>query len=249
MSTVARNPRKQWAAVVLLVAVGLVCVRLGLWQLHRAEQSRTTIDGFAAAAAAAPLEDLPSRASDDLRFRRIELEGHYVPQRQFLIDNVVQDGEVGYYVLTPFAPVDSDRWVIVNRGWVVAPPLRDMRPAVPIDTTKRTISGRLAPLPSPGLRLGKPAPDNANDPLPVLSYPTMTDLEQRLGKTLYGFQVELDADRPDGFKRAWAAPVVMSPARHLGYVGQWWAFAAIAFGIAVVLGLRELRSPSGAARR
>jgi surfeit locus 1 family protein len=231
-------------AVALLIAVGLVCVRLGLWQLHRAEQSRAVIDGFAAAATAEPLQDLPSRASDDVRYRRIELEGHYVPQRQFLIDNIVQDGEVGYYVLTPFAPIASDRWVIVNRGWVPAPAMRSVRPSVPADGAKRTISGRLAALPSPGLRLGKPAPDNANDPLPLLSYPTMTDLEQRLGKTLFGFQVELDADRPDGFKRAWAAPVVMSPARHLGYVGQWWAFAAIAFGIAAVLGVRELRSPA-----
>lgn len=234
------NGRKQWLAVVLLVVVAAVCGRLGLWQLHRAAESRGIERDFAAAAAAPPLESLPAEAGNDVRFRRVELEGRYVPDRQFLIDNVVEDGQAGYYVLTPFAPADSDRWVIVDRGWVPASPDRSLLPRVPVDGAKRGIAGRLAPLPAPGLRLGSAPPENANDPLPVLSYPTMADLEQLLGKRLYGFQVQLDPGRPDGFKRAWRAPVVMTPARHLSYVGQWWAFGALALGIAAVLAAREL---------
>ncbi len=240
MSAAQRNTRaKQWLGIVLLVIVGVVCARLGLWQVHRAAESRTIIASFAAAESAAPLTALPEHASQAVRYRRVRLQGHYVPRRQFLVDNIVRQSRVGYYVLTPFEPDHGRRWVIVNRGWVPAGMDRSVRPDVRVDADERTIVGRLANLPAPGLRLGKPAPDNANDPLPVLSYPSMADLEGRVGRELFGYQLQLDADLPDGFERMWSAPVVMSPARHWGYVGQWWAFAALSFGIAVALVLRE----------
>jgi surfeit locus 1 family protein len=223
----------------LLVAVGLVCARLGLWQLHRAHESRAIEDEIAAAEAEAPLDALPARASADARYRTVELEGRYVPAHQFLLDNAVVDGRAGYYVLTPFDPVDSERWIVVNRGWVAAAPDRNVLPQVPIDGEQRTVSGRLAALPAPGLRLGTPAAIDANDPLVVLSYPTMAELEQGLGRPLFGLELQLDPDRPDGFVRKWSAPAVMSPSRHLAYVGQWWALAALAFGIAGVLAVRE----------
>ncbi len=240
MTAAERNPRaKQWLGIALLVVVGTVCARLGLWQVHRAAESRTIIASFAAAESAAPLAALPAQANREVRYRRLRLQGHYVPRRQFLVDNIVQDGRVGYYVLTPFEPDHGRRWVVVNRGFVPAGTDRSVRPDVRVDGEERTIVGRLADLPAPGLRLGKPAPDNANDPLPVLSYPTMDELEGRVGRELFGYQLQLDADAPDGYERKWIAPVVMSPARHWGYVGQWWAFAALAFGFAIALALRE----------
>lgn len=241
MRPIERNPRRnEWVAVLLLAGVGVVCFRLGLWQLHRAGESRAALDEIAAAEAAPPLASLPSRPSPDLRYRRIELEGRYVPERQFLLDNAVVDGRPGYYVLTPFDPVDSDRWILVNRGFVPAALDRTARPHVPVDASERTVSGRLAPLPLPGLRLGTPPPIDANDPLPVLSYPTMAEIEQSLDQPLFDLELRLDPDRPDGFVRKWSAPEIMSPTRHLAYVGQWWALAALAFGIAGFLALREL---------
>jgi surfeit locus 1 family protein len=242
VGTVERNARrKEWVAVLLLVIVGLVCARLGLWQLHRASESRAIEAEMAAAEAAPALDALPARISDDMRYRRIELEGRYVPDHQFLLDNAIVDGRPGYYVLTPFDPVDSEHWIVVNRGWVAASPDRTVLPAVPVDGEHRTISGRLAALPAPGLRLGKAVPIDANDTLAVLSYPTMAELEQGLGQPLFGFELQLDPDRPDGFVRKWSAPAVMSPSRHLAYVGQWWALAALAFGIAGFLAVREVQ--------
>jgi surfeit locus 1 family protein len=238
---VERNTsRKQWLAVVMLVIVGLVCARLGLWQLHRAGESRALQDTVAEAEASPPLDSLPDRASGDARFRRIELRGRYVPERQFLVDNIVREGRAGYYVLTPFDPVDSRRWIIVNRGWVPASPDRQRLPDVAVGADERSISGRLAPLPAPGLRLGETAPVDANDPLPVLSYPTTEDLEQLLEAPLFAYQLQLDAARAEGFERIWPRPAALTPSRHLAYVGQWWAFAAIAFGAAGVLALGGL---------
>jgi surfeit locus 1 family protein len=242
VTTVERNPRRKvWVAVVLLVLVAGLCARLGLWQLHRAAESREIETRYAEADAAPPLEALPPRATDDVRYRHIALQGRYVPDRQFLLDNAVMHGQAGYYVLTLFDPVDTQRWIIVNRGWVPASPDRRLLPRVPVDSDRRTISGRLTALPAPGLRLGTPAEGDANDPLPVLSYPTMADLEQRLGRPLFGFGIQLDANRRDGFLREWSAPAGLSPVRHLAYVGQWWAFAALAFGAAGALVLGELR--------
>ena len=56
--------------------------------------------------------------ADDLRFYRVVAHGTYQPQYQLLIDNRVQDGRVGYYVITPLRIGGSNTLVLVNRGWV-----------------------------------------------------------------------------------------------------------------------------------
>jgi surfeit locus 1 family protein len=238
-----RNP---WLAVTLLAAVAVLCTSLGYWQLGRAEQSRELSANLSAAESMPPLTRLPQvepgAELGDLRFRGLQVEGRYAPERQFLIDGVVRNAVPGYYVLTPFMPVDARRWLIVNRGWVRADPDRSVLPEVAVGAGHRSIAGRIDRLPSPGLRLGEErVPELADEAVQLLSYPTMTELEHRLGRPLQGYQLLLDPEAPQGFDRDWAAPA-LQPSRHIAYAGQWWLFAAIAAGAACAILWRRLRS-------
>lgn len=232
---------RPWLAVALLAVVAAACASLGFWQLGRAGESRLAAQRFEAALELPPARLRTADAADDaLRYRRVAVTGRYVPEHQVLLDNIVRHGAAGYYVLTPFEPADGGPWLLVNRGWVAADPARAVLPDVSVDGAERRVAGVLDRLPAPGLRLGDaPAPER-DAAVVVLSFPTIDALEQLLGRRLYGYQLRLDPDQPDGFEREIEAPG-LPPERHLGYAVQWWLFGTIAGGAALVIAARTLR--------
>ena len=140
-------------AILGLLAFGALFTSLGAWQVRRADESRATLAQFASGAETV-LATLPASLDDAARFHRVEVEGEYSVEQQFLLDNMLHDGAAGYHVLTPLRMRGSERRVLVNRGWV---PVGDRQslPDVGVDEGRRTISGRLERLPRPGLRLGE----------------------------------------------------------------------------------------------
>lgn len=213
-----------------LLAIGLIAmlVSLGRWQLHRADEKRVLFDSFAAANGAARPIDLQSPQA--ARYSRVMAVGSYDETRQILIDNMVEGTRAGYFVITPFA-LQGGGWVLVNRGWVPLGKSRADRPAIPVGGNSRTIRGRADNLPSPGIRLGLPAP--LAPPYPVVAaYPTRPELARLLKESRWAAATDvilLDADQPDGYVRNWAPPG-FPPMRHIGYAVQW-------FGLALALGV------------
>ena len=99
----------------------------------------------------------------------------------------------------------------------------------------RTVIGRIDDLPRPGIWLKGPT---ATGWPRLVQYPDMTELSAALGRDLAPRQVLLDPGVPDGYVRDWAVPGT-TPDRHLGYAVQWFAFAALAAAIWIVLSLRK----------
>jgi cytochrome oxidase assembly protein ShyY1 len=104
-----------------------------------------------------------------------------------------------------------------------------------VDGEKRTITGRTDELPRPGIWLKGPA---ATGWPRLVQYPRMEELSAALGRELAPRQVLLDPGVPDGYVRAWSVPGA-PPDRHLGYAVQWFAFAAVAGAIWLVLSFRK----------
>lgn len=228
-------------AVGLLAVAAMVCASLGFWQLGRAGEARALMERVALAANEAPIRLRTSDAArESLRYARVEVAGRYVPERQILVDNIVHEGTAGYDVLTPFEPLDGGPWLMVNRGWIPANPDRRVLPAAPVDGEPRTVTGMLDALPVPGLRLGEAPTAETRAPLTVISFPTMGDLETILGRSLFGYQLLLDPEQPDGYVQKLPAPS-LTPEKHLAYAAQWWLFGSIAGGGAVAVAWRTLR--------
>ena len=213
-----------------LLTIGLLAmlVALGRWQLHRAAEKRVLFDSFATSSVAAQPLDL--RSGKVPRYSYVAAVGSYDATRQVLIDNMVEGERAGYFVITPFA-LQAGGWVLVNRGWVPLGRTRTDRPAIPVDADLRTIRGRADNLPSPGIRMGVPAP--LAPPYPVVAaYPTRAEVAQLLKESDWLAATDvilLDADQPDGYVRNWAPPG-FPPLRHIGYAVQW-------FGLALALGV------------
>jgi surfeit locus 1 family protein len=227
-------------AGTLATALLLPCLlALGFWQLERAEQKRALIAAYEAGAdrlievgSVAALQRLP-------RYQRVRLRGHYEPARQVLLDNMPsQQGRPGYQVLTPLRLPDGDV-VLVNRGWVPLGTTRESLPEIAVGAGSRDVTGRLAGLPRPGLRVGEaPAFDAPNWPL-VLNYPTAEQLADLYDEPIAESLVLLDPEDGDGYERAWEARFGFGPERHVGYAVQWFALAAALLAIYVGVNLRH----------
>jgi surfeit locus 1 family protein len=202
----------------------LALIRLGFWQLHRADYKRGLIRDYAATGSrpAVPLGKLARQrtAAKLPRFVRVELRGHYDSRHQVLINEMQHAGRVGFYVLTPFKRANG-RTVLVNRGWIPANsgrPEGDLRVA----ETRRSIRGMLGKLPVPGLRLGGNGASLANKRWPrIMLYPTHNDLKTLYGQPLFSRVVLLSPRADSGFVRDWKPNVGLPPARHLAYAFQW----------------------------
>ena len=93
-------------SLALVVAFAIGCGLLSWWQFARREETARASALIAANTTAAPVpldRLLPSLTAYDPRdrWRTVRAEGEYLPQRQLLVRNRVQNGNPGYEVLTP----------------------------------------------------------------------------------------------------------------------------------------------------
>lgn len=225
-----------------LVIVGVALfVRLGFWQLHRAEEKQellaqyaagqqSTVDLTAANAAALPT------------YQQITARGHYDPAQQILLDNMPsQHGQPGYRVITPFR-LESGDWLLVDRGWLALGATRADIPDVSVGAEARTITGRLDTLPRAGIQLDA-ANEGAAAAWPrVMSFPQHAALERALNRQLLPGLALLDPAQADGYERVWQARFQFGPDRHIAYAVQWFALAAAAAVIYLIMSLQRERS-------
>jgi surfeit locus 1 family protein len=222
-----------------LLAVVLIAmlIALGRWQLRRAEEKRALFDAFAAGADATLLIDI--HTPKVRRYQHVEASGHYDESRQLLIDNMVNGGRAGYFVITPFA-LQGGGWLLVNRGWLPLGASRAVRPAIRVAGDERRIRGRADNMPSAGIQMGEHAA--LSPPFPIVAqYPTRAEVARLLGEnawTAAADSVLLDPGESDGYVRSWAPPG-FPPMRHVGYAVQWFAMALALFVIYVVVNFRR----------
>jgi len=211
---------------LVYLCVLLVLIALGMWQLDRSEQKRAFLKEQEQAAANEPLHLTAAIENNTkaLRYRKVDVAGRYDAAHQFLVDNQISDGKAGYFVLTPLILTGENKAVLVNRGWIPLNQNRLVLPELKIDNTEAVIIGRINNFPSVGIKL-------AGAEIPSEGWPSIVQvvdsdvLAKKLGYTLFQFQVELDKELPDGFKREWHTTTIMQPEQHTAYAIQWFALA------------------------
>jgi len=210
--------------VIFLLALLL---RLGFWQLSRAEEKREFL--------ASQQEEMQKEAlpiaklladTKDLRHRQVILEGHYDAKHQFLLDNQFHHGKVGYAVLTPFILTADSRVILINRGWVLMNKDRKQLPAISFmpPVGELSIVGVINDFPQVGLIL-----EGADEP--GEGWPSVVQLidtqkiSNKLKQPILDFQVQLLADQPYGYVREWKLNARIPPEKHVAYAFQWFALA------------------------
>ena len=222
-----------------LFILALIFMRLGIWQADRKAEKQMLFEQFENA----PVLSLEEALRQQKRFARVEARGRYDPDRHILLDNKIFNGRAGVHVLTPFS-LENGTQILVNRGWLPLVADRRSLPAVPTDGRERIVRGIFNRPSTGGQRLGEADIVKRDDWPQLITYLDMNSVGEALDTSLEPWLVQLDADDASGFEdRQWQA-AVMTPEVHGAYALQWFALAAAALVIWIILGIRRARSGS-----
>ena len=219
-------------------------LRLGFWQLNRADEKAAFLDNQQTKMRyeQAAIADLLT-SGEDIRYRRVVLQGYYDLEHQILMDNQVHQGKVGYFVLTPFILTATGQSVLINRGWVVMNKDRRQLPNIDFNPAQGELSltGIINHFPQVGLVL-----EGADEP--SQGWPTVVQLinqdkiSKKLQQTILNFQVQLSAEQPYGYLREWAVHTRIPPEKHIAYAFQWFALAVTLTLLALWLSCRTQKN-------
>ncbi|HET7299406.1 MAG TPA: SURF1 family protein [Oleiagrimonas sp.] len=238
---VMRFRRPTWWAVALTLAGVAIFVRLGVWQLHRADYKEHLLHLFATAATAplVPFGTVEHGVSDNV-YPHVGVRGRFVPDRYYLLDDKTHANRVGVEVYAPFKVHGSARWLLVDLGFLPRTRNNDLPHLPPLKSGEVTVTGLYARPPREGLKLGgNQLPKQAH--WPKLSiYIDLGQIGTDLGRTLFPRVLLMDADPATVYVRQWV-PDTMPPSRHRAYAFQWFTFAAAAIAIFLILHRRRPR--------
>ena len=219
-----------------MVAVAAFAIALGNWQRHRADEKSAAAALAATAASDAPL-DLASSPDDAAAalYRTVRGSGEYDAAHAMLIDNRVHGGRTGYEVVTPLKLGSSNRYVLVDRGWVAQGATRERLPSVSTPAGVVQIVGRAS---VPSKRYLELKADTGEGVMRQ-----NLDLERIAawsGLSLLPFVVEqTEPVMPaDGLLREWPQPD-FGVEKQRSYMVQWYSLAALAVALWLLLNWRR----------
>lgn len=223
-----------WPMFILAILFFSLFVRLGFWQIYRADEKTKMILAQKAQEKQKPIlwnteEKLP------LQYERIILEGEYLPQI-FLLDNQHHKHQFGYDVLSPLELSDGTI-VIVDRGWVPGELTRRVLPNIQIPKGVMELQGT-AYFPSKKQWVLGPVSEEKGNKITILERVDDQLISQILQKSVSPFIIRLDKQDTNGFVREWET-VSMPPQRHLAYAMQWFVMALVILIIFVALNLKK----------
>ena len=227
---------------MLTVAGALLFLRLGVWQLHRADFKESLLRRYAAAETAAPQDfaTIAARPPED-SFPRVRVRGRYLADRLYLLDNPKHDERGGVEAFAPFELAGHGPLLLVDLGFLPGSGNGKTPQLPPLPDTPVDLQGLYVPPPPSGFEMGGNALARQTRWPKQSIYLAMDQVAGDLGRTLYPRVLALDADAASIYVRQHALDLSMPPARHRAYAFQWFAFAAAA--VVILLVLHRKRGP------
>ena len=200
----------------------LLFISLGIWQIDRAESKALKMQAFneMQKSSAVALEDSSAAWS------RVFVEGSYDTSRQVLIDNQINNGQVGYKIYTPF--YFHDKAIFVDRGWITRGKTRSNLPNIDFDSDKLTIVGSLLQPEKEVLA----SDDIFTKRWPIVSQTKLPSIiETKFNKNFYDFVLVLEPGSNFIEEYMPLKPFVITPTKHYGYALQWFTMSIVLFSM------------------
>ena len=189
---------------------------LGLWQIERGQAKKIIIEEFNN-----NLTKKPSYLEiDSKKWDRVFVEGKWDSSKQILIDNVIHRGISGFKVLTPLKIKNSEKTILVDRGWIKRERSRQTIPDIKVQEDTVMVSGILES-PELGLVLSE---DLVTKTWPKISQTKNPDiLLKEYDETMYKLLLMADPLLKNSLEYIKIVPTNMMPSKHFGYAAQWFS--------------------------
>lgn len=222
------SPKWRWLTLGAL-ALALLLIRLGTWQLDRLVQRRAQ-NAVVASRINEPPKQLPGAEIDVTQdeYRAVVVNGTYDPANEIVLRNRTRDGEPGMDVVTPLQIAGTDQHVLIDRGWV---PLQEAERTA---RQKYAVSGSVTVegiVRKPQVRFGYISPQDQQPQggrLDAWFRPDIERIKNQMPYALLPFWIE---QKPTGDARALPYPQLSvdytDEGPHWSYALQWFSFATI----------------------
>ncbi len=222
-------------------------ISLGLWQLDRAEQKKVIDNGVTEAQQKQALDLNAFVASNSINkedfsleiYRTASLLGHYDNAHQFLLDNRTHQGKAGFHVVTPFLLKNTDKAILINRGWITYQGTRDNIPDISITQETIKISGVMKRQ-ARAIVLNRDSGEVKNRYPKLIQSIELVELAKELKLVMLPIVIELDKTDNTGFVREWQ-PYYGSIDKHNAYALQWFAMAGILLFLFLKLNTKKIK--------
>lgn len=207
----------------MLVQTGLN--ELGYWQLSRAHEKQQRLEVLAGNENSI-ISNLTTISEEQIsEFSRVELEVELVSRKNILIENKIQNGNLGYHVVNLVQDVESKNYLLVNRGWIEGLANRAELPMVDLPASYWQLNARIYPVNLQVLSGDAEIEEYGNSiRIPVLDASVTEGLEKLLSVDIEPYVLRIDHQDSYALDVDWAW-VSMLPEKHLAYAFQWFALS------------------------
>jgi surfeit locus 1 family protein len=237
-----RNPRLFWGGTKVLLTIAtvslfLLLVKLGFWQLSRAELKDNIQSQLTARQASAPLsfdQLLSLPATEPLTGYQLNVTVSPIGENIFLLDNQTFKGRVGYLALQVLQVTPDSPWLLVELGFIPAGNDRRQLPIFPQINQTQTLDGRLYQKQKNPMSSALMAESGWPKRIQNLN---ISQIEEILNHSVALAVFQPTSIQGVSLPHPWK-PIPMSAQKHLGYAFQWFSMA-LAFALLMIYFIRS----------
>ncbi len=226
--------------LVLTVAVFIILVKLGLWQLARGEEKTALLAQMEAR------QSLPALSFEQLQHKidkeavtgyRLQIHSTPASSQIWLLDNQIYQGQVGYLAFQPLQIEANQPWLLVELGFVAASSHRDELPHITALSGELNIEGRLYQKQINPLSQSLMAETGSSIRFQNLNMP---EIAKALGHPLLDAVLQPDELTSLDLPHPWQ-PFPLSAQKHWGYALQWFSMATVFAGLMLWQGIKYMK--------
>ena len=199
---------------IFFVIFAVVFFSLGIWQIERGQTKTQIMSEFENKLTKEPIY----LNAESKKWDRVLVSGKWENKKQLLIDNVIHQGIAGYKVLTPLRIDETNKLILVDRGWIKQNKFRDQLPDIQLPDDFESVSGTLEQ-PELGLVLSDELISNN---WPKISQTKNVEvISKAYTEEIFPMILLADPLLKNSLEYIKITPTNMTPIKHYGYSSQW----------------------------
>ena len=199
---------------IFFIIFAVVFFSLGIWQIERGQTKTQIMSEFENKLTKEPIY----LNAESKKWDRVLVSGKWENKKQLLIDNVIHQGIAGYKVLTPLRIDETNKLILVDRGWIKQNKFRDQLPDIEIPDDFESVSGTLEQ-PELGLVLSDELISNN---WPKISQTKNVEvISKAYTEEIFPMILLADPLLKNSLEYIKITPTNMTPIKHYGYSSQW----------------------------
>ena len=199
---------------IFFIIFAVLFFSLGIWQIERGQAKTQIMSEFENKLTKDPIY----LNAESKKWDRVSVSGKWENKKQLLIDNVIHQGIAGYKVLTPLRIDETNKLILVDRGWIKQNKFRDQLPDIQIPDDFESVSGTLEQ-PELGLVLSDELISNN---WPKISQTKNVEvISKAYAEEIFPMILLADPLLKNSLEYIKITPTNMTPIKHYGYSSQW----------------------------